>query len=220
MGEYAIRKSDGVEIKIGTCEDMYYIRFEDRDKVSALRGNVDIANDPDGSRFRLPFPDEDDVLPGEYHEYNRGLRLYRMVEGPPYLGPNQEPTEHCEDWKDESAANHPGVIQLHHQDAGLLVNLPCYHGIKLPELIEGAGGRVSTFWNGKGHSFVLSSVKCIKSDGDLHILQPVIRCRHCDEAWRYTWAEVLPWVGDTSMRARLEKYAAWELSTAVEGEVA
>ncbi len=31
MGEYAKRASDGVEVKIGTCEAMYYLRFEDRD---------------------------------------------------------------------------------------------------------------------------------------------------------------------------------------------
>ena len=34
MGEYAIRKSDNDCIKIGTCEDMYYLRYEDQDKVT------------------------------------------------------------------------------------------------------------------------------------------------------------------------------------------
>ena len=60
MGEYAIRKSDREPIKIGTCEDMYYLRFEDQAKVT-----------PDecsefGYRWRIPFPDEDHILPGDY----------------------------------------------------------------------------------------------------------------------------------------------------------
>ena len=39
MGEYAIRKSDGESIKIGTCEDMYYLRYEDRFKVTPEEGS-------------------------------------------------------------------------------------------------------------------------------------------------------------------------------------
>ncbi len=35
MGEYAKRLSDGTEIKIGTCEEMLYLRFEDRQGLSA-----------------------------------------------------------------------------------------------------------------------------------------------------------------------------------------
>ena len=45
MGEYAQRISDGERVKIGTCEDMLYLRFEDRAKVSALAGNVDPNDD-------------------------------------------------------------------------------------------------------------------------------------------------------------------------------
>ena len=39
MGEYAIRKSDNDCIKIGTCEDMYYLRYEDQDKVTPDSGS-------------------------------------------------------------------------------------------------------------------------------------------------------------------------------------
>jgi len=66
MGEYA--KFGNSEIKIGTCEDMYYLRFEDRYKVRHLPGNVDPNKDSEAAhlRFRLPFPDEDHILPGGY----------------------------------------------------------------------------------------------------------------------------------------------------------
>jgi hypothetical protein len=33
MGEYATRKSDNEYIKIGTCESMYYLRFDDINQV-------------------------------------------------------------------------------------------------------------------------------------------------------------------------------------------
>ena len=60
MGEYAIRKSDRQSIKIGTCEDMYYLRYEDQDKVTPESGS------DFGYRWRIPFPSEDNILPGDY----------------------------------------------------------------------------------------------------------------------------------------------------------
>ena len=60
MGEYAIRKSDRQSIKIGTCEDMYYLRYEDQDKVTPESGS------DFGFRWRIPFPSEDKILPGDY----------------------------------------------------------------------------------------------------------------------------------------------------------
>ena len=70
MGEYAIRKSDRESIKIGTCEDMYYLRYEDQNKVT-----------PDecsgfGYRWRIPFPDE--VGHSRPPEDYQGCKLYRL----------------------------------------------------------------------------------------------------------------------------------------------
>src|SRR5438132_13372510 len=114
MGEYAIRKSDNQEIKIGTCEDMYYLRLEDLDKITPLPSSIDPIREIGSLRFRLPFPDEDHLQPGEYEPYNRGERLY------------------CgnEDFTDPKTAEEPVLIQLTHK-SGLLVNLTCYHGAKL-----------------------------------------------------------------------------------------
>lgn len=63
MGEYATRKSDEAEVKIGTCEDMYYLRYEDRDKVRQLPNSLNAANELN-LRWRLPFPDEDSTRIG------------------------------------------------------------------------------------------------------------------------------------------------------------
>ena len=187
MGEYAKRRSDGQRIKIGTCEDMYYIRYEDRHKVGHEPGNVDVARDADGCRFRLPFPDEDDKQPGEYDEYNRSQRLYRKC------GVGQ--SSYHEDFADESLVDKPGLIQLHHE-SGLLLNIPCYHGIKLPEVHS----TMRAFWNGKSWSLVLSSLRV--ADGKLW---PVVRCRHCGEAWRYEWSNVWEFI-PYEMQIRLREY--------------
>lgn len=37
MGEYAKRMRDGERVKIGTCENMYYLRFEERHQVEVYK---------------------------------------------------------------------------------------------------------------------------------------------------------------------------------------
>ena len=83
MGEYA--KYHGERIKIGTCEDMYYLRANQRFWLT--ESDVDFSDPKQLSsvRFRFPFPNEDDVPPGgDFHGcgFERGV----MVEGcsPPY----------------------------------------------------------------------------------------------------------------------------------------
>lgn len=66
MGEYATRKSDGERVKIGTCEDMYYLRHDQRGEVEAIPGNLDPTRDALRIRFRFPFPDEDHLAPGAW----------------------------------------------------------------------------------------------------------------------------------------------------------
>ena len=185
MGEYAVRKSDRAEIKIGTCESMYYLRYDDRGKVSKQQGSLDAATTHD-LFWRLPFPDEDSVKIGEYAEHDRGLRLWKQEEGQQY----------AEAFQDESTTTNPGTIQLTHE-SGLLVNVNCYHGVKLPE----GGKDVKMCWNGKSWSFELAFIKNTK-DG----IKPIVKCRHCRSMWRYEWQEVLPFVNG-EIKARLEKYA-------------
>lgn len=188
MGEYAIRKSDGARIKIGTCELMYYLRYEDRNKVRKEPNSLDPATCTD-IRFRLPFPDEDSILPGgEYKNPDRGERLYRMC------GVGQ--SGYCEDFKDESTVENTGIIQLHHE-SGLLINVTCYHGVKLPDPSKD----VRTAWNGKSWSFELVGVKPT-ADGRIW---PIVHCRHCRSAWRYEWAEIWEYI-PYDMQVRLRSY--------------
>ena len=75
MGEYA--KFNGQEIKIGTCEDMYYLRFQQRHEVQTLRGNVDLKDSEvlQALRFRFPFPEEDRTEPGAYDSHEKSARV-------------------------------------------------------------------------------------------------------------------------------------------------
>lgn len=185
MGEYA--KYNGQQIKIGTCESMYYLRYSDRHNVMPESGSLNPAT-TNNLFWRLPFPDEDNIGPGGYSDYNRGLRLYKVEK------------DHLDqsiaiDFPADDLQDNPGTLQLRHE-SGLLVNVPCHHGAKLPD-IQGA----EVFWNGKTHSIELAFLKNT-DDGVL----PVIRCRHCDKMWRCSWDEVLPYISDEIMRERLEAY--------------
>lgn len=76
MGEFATFA--GKRVKIGTCEDMYYLRADQVGKVQRVQGSLDPG---DGEvqaeiRFRFPWPDEDNVAPGEFEPYERAVGLY------------------------------------------------------------------------------------------------------------------------------------------------
>lgn len=204
MGEYAIRKSDNVEIKIGTCEEMYYLRFEDRFAVTHKPGNVDPVADAGELRFRLPFPDEDDLKPGEYQDYNRGLRLYRKNDKPDYYDHERKPVFGYSDFTNVPD-NDPGRIQLHHE-SGLLLSVVCHHGAKLPE----AGTEISTSWNGKSWSAELSMLRGVKrEDGTIRVF-PVVKCRHCHHQWRFNWADIWEYL-TPEWQDRFREYAALEV---------
>lgn len=184
MGEYAIRKWDNERVKIGTCESMYYLRFEDKDKVEPCQGSGF------GYFWRLPFPDEDDILPGEYGQYNRGYRLFKKVETP-----GIQPDYH-QDFTDPTTTDTPGIMQLRHE-CGMMLNVNCYHG----EILPAPTDDIKPFWNGRSWFYEL---KCLReADGKMY---PVVECRHCRHAWRYTWEEILPYIQDQKLKKRLEKY--------------
>ncbi len=180
MGEYA--KFNGEEIKIGTCECMYYLRYEHRNFVQPLPHSLNPAT-AKNLFWRLPFPDEDHFGPGNYEDFNRGVRLYNKEKG---------------DFRDESALKNPGKIQLRHSESGLLANIKCYHGMKLPENSDDA----RFHWNGKGHSFELAHIK--NSDTGI---RAVYKCRHCNGLWSTDeWDDMLDYILDDELKKRLRAY--------------
>jgi hypothetical protein len=73
MGEYA--NYNGSEIKIGTCEDMFYLRADQAHTVTPIAGSVDPIRDAEELRFRFPFPDEDSIEPGHFEDHDRGVKI-------------------------------------------------------------------------------------------------------------------------------------------------
>ena len=106
MGEYATRNSDGEQVKIGTCESMYYLRADQAREVTARPGNVDPVKDALSIRFRFMFPDEDEVAPGEFEDYERGFNVAGFVLGDDYEGHGSI----------QLSSNHP---------TGWLLSVPC-----------------------------------------------------------------------------------------------
>jgi len=184
MGEYGIRNTDKAEIKIGTCETNLYMRYGDRWKVTPKAGSGF------GYFWRLPYPDEDGVKPGDYDNPFRGERLYRKVE--------ENGREYTEQFTLELAHDDkPGNMQLTHP-SGLLMNVPCYHGQRLPE----PGPESHIAWNGKSWFYELAFLR--EYEGKIY---PAVKCRFCEMLWRCDWDEVMPFVNG-ELKNRLQKYVS------------
>jgi hypothetical protein len=76
MAEYGTRIDDGEQIKIGTCEDMLYLRPDQIDQVTAPILQPHILPK---LRFRFPFPDEDTTRPGEFNDPDRDAGVYGIL---------------------------------------------------------------------------------------------------------------------------------------------
>ncbi len=186
MGEYTTRKSDNAYIKIGTCNAMYYLRWDDIDKVNSP--GYDLRTP--GIWFRLPFPDEDALRPGDGYDYNRATPLI----------PYEDPDTGKRIAFDIPDAEH-GLVQMHHKGLGMLLNINCYHGSRLPD----SSGEIRV--HGNGRSSINWELYMVKNHDQVGLL-PIVRCMHCGDTHRATWAAVLPHVQNSELRARLTEYAA------------
>jgi hypothetical protein len=191
MGEYA--KLGNQTIKIGTCEDMYYLRYDDRYRLVHISGNINPCSFTDiiGCRFRIPFPDEDTNGPGGYEDYSRSLPLYK--------NPKDERSV-ATPFPAETLQEQPGIVQLSHK-CGYLIDVTCHHGARLPEM----DGEATITWNGRDPFMIhLSSIKAVGRED----LRPVVRCKFCGSAWLCEWGEIEPYLdgADERLKKRLVKY--------------
>lgn len=183
MGEYTKIKKTKENIKIGSCVSMYYLRYEDAPLVEYFDGGKSKRYDDTktkGFLFRAPHCDELSMSVGEYgEEYNRGYPL-----------PNFE--------LDECMRNTLGTLQLEHEEAGIVVNLPCCHGGDLADC-----GEIKPFYRGRAEWFIELAFIKHHDDG---LLYPIIKCRFCEKLWRCDWEEVLPFINDDEIIERLQHY--------------
>ena len=158
MGEYAIRKSDGQEIKIGTCEQMYYLRADQVDLIRPLNENnvnPQSAAQAEKIRFRFPFPQEDRNAPGEFEDYDYGLGLYGI-----------EPPEDIEHSFLQFTRNYP-------QAGGITLSTPC------PRSKEGKAAGLKINYNGYNGPVAIHSQRLV---GGKLVL--IMRCGDCGALWR------------------------------------
>ena len=126
MGEYALYK--GKEVKIGTCNSMYYLRWEQRKSVVHQPGNVNPVTQANVLWFRAPRKREDGIEPGmfdfqgwcgvepiRFYIKNECKQFYREVE--------------------ELAKQERGLVSVRAEKIGVTCKVPCYHGFttELPE---------------------------------------------------------------------------------------
>jgi hypothetical protein len=152
MGEYAY--FNGQRVKIGTCEDMLYLRWDQRSLVE--RSETPLF-DPDVLkviRFRFPFPDEDHLAPGAFDNPFRGYRL--------------------DGFEAPTGIDHGNAQFI--ADNGYLMNLPCPES--QPTILAN-GEAVKTHLNGYGGS--ASLVGQALRDGRL---VGIARCNGCRTLYR------------------------------------
>lgn len=180
MGEYANRKKDGKRIKIGTCEALYYLRYDQRNEVNYDFGQYEWF-------WRIPTPEEDHLKPGEfeftplhsgkYVPYELALKSYSM--------PDEIKHKICE---------HEGLMQVKNESCGLLANIPCYHGLALPEDVK----NVHFFWNGRSDCLYLAYLK--NKERELYI---TTKCKACGSMLSWTFNEIEPLMKSLWMKLRL-----------------
>lgn len=175
MGEYAKNIKTGEEVKLGTCEVMHYCTLGQR-KETDYHWNYNYrwywrlplvpAMKKGNYSWQWVFDYEcKHAGDGNYEDWKYSSqtiindeKFWKSVE------------KDCPDSIEENA----GFFQLHH-DCGMLLNVPCYHGYKLPENT----GDIKVFWNGKTPyqmrlSHIVTEGKDVKVE---------ISCNACGRSW-------------------------------------
>lgn len=176
MGEY-IKLANGDEIKVGTCENLYYCTYDELQfwvdqGATKLQGNLPPADYlTNGFRYRFPFPND----PNPYDDYSKGI----VVHVPPELLHNVEHQRICKG--------------LHPAGGGYNINA----FITCPMSPDADPGAYSI----KPDSPIAEVVQQKAVDGSLWT---VLRCAYCGAKWRlppdegYELAEYLTaWVNRT-----------------------
>ena len=182
MGEYGL--VSGERVKLGTCEDMYYLRADQVAQVVKVPGSLDPA-DPEVQaeiRFRFPWPDEDNVRPGAFDPYERAVGLYGV-----------QPPTGVEHHKVQFTAS------------GYVVSLPC------PESVEAeAGQRYGNVGYTVHRNGFAGPVKIVQQAYRGGVLAVICQCGGCGAKYNLpTLAEAEPVIVACRSKADKSGNAAW-----------
>lgn len=168
MGEYA--KYRGQQIKIGTCENMYYLRHDQRHEVTPESGSVNPAGrERFALRFRFPWPDEDHIKPGAFDgAFERTLAVPGMAV--------------------PDAVKHE-TLHFSSQGNGYGVTLPCPESAEYTKGTQGAwrvligvkrNEEIRVHQHGGAAGVLLAYQKPVEGLG----LAPILMCGACRAMWR------------------------------------
>jgi hypothetical protein len=168
MGEYAT--FNGEHVKIGTCESMYYLRWDQAHTVTPERGSLDPVAERDQLLFRFPWPWEDHLAPGSGDMGSAwGDRSFRVNA----RFASADGFEH-------------GTVQLRGNN-GYLTSIPCPEGADV-ETVQGSLGITSTHMHVAGLKIGLNGYGGPSElvaqrwwDGKL---VAVVQCKGCGRMWR------------------------------------
>lgn len=166
MSEMAIRIADGEEIKIGTCNEMFFCRYDQR-------GQIDYSHMTDGLLWRIPIPEEDHIKPGDFS--------YPLVQASSVPWHMMIDTEKLHQDDKTLMLDNPGIHQMCDGKMGLVATVKCYHGLKLPESSKDA----QFFWNGKTNPLHLSSLENGKDQ-----MYVCVSCRCCRKTWGFSFNDI------------------------------
>lgn len=184
MSEYATRKIDNTKFKIGTCWEMFNCRYEQRNEVVYPYMS-------DNLYWRIPTPDEDGTLPGDYN--------YSLLRQDGYI-PWKLRIDISKFSNDDIAdMQQTGTIQLKEPRMGLLVNIRCPHGLPMKQFkINKEGTVISMGYNEHQDTLYLKGLKNEPSE-----LKVLVECSACGHMWAFSFNDIEPLIESIWMRLRL-----------------
>lgn len=177
MGEYAkiIVGGQTRRIKIGTCSDMLYLRYDQRYSIGQAEDSINVLQCLDELWFRLPRKEEEGIKPGhfEIHSFMGAKPIAIYCERIKADGSkNRYYKQHQEDLR-HMAEKNLGTIQLTSPN-GIVVNVPCGHGYP----VELHGG----MFYGEYKEHQLGALAVGMRNGKPQVL---VGCRYCDAILGY-----------------------------------
>lgn len=210
MGEYI--KINGECVKLGTCESMYYCRYQQAEELKALGicekmdGNATIDDYMNGScRFRFPFPDEDAIAVGDFEDHDRGVRVALSDEAWATL--NGFLTNHGSLWTTVSPRH-----SYKPETPGGYVHEPLSFNLELPCPEVGDFSKYHTSPLPAYHALEVCQQKPV--DGHLWV---IVRCPWCSKMWRLPQGEAMVLANEVRKQTCYHPNGFWnELANRIE----
>lgn len=185
MGEYAKRKKDGLEIKIGTCTAMYYMTASQVFDIEDSSTNM--YQYFNNLTFRIWVPHEENILVGDFETYQVDLSRTRFE-----LTPTESDVELFK--------SHPGLVRQEVSSrnfkscyntsgaTGIVLKFKCCHGFNDNSPAENAEDNSLMLVNNtnKARIFCLEAINFRNKKPEF-----VCRCGICGKQFCFSYSEFI-----------------------------